>query len=105
MRIYFCSFLTAHVVGKDLTAGTTTRGCLHLVDLAGSEKLDSEDEEAAHISKSISALGDVLVALANKSNKVTYKTCKLTQLLQEAIGMLVFSLLLVELAVIVGLTP
>ncbi|XP_076906098.1 kinesin-like protein KIN-14Q [Bidens hawaiensis] len=80
------TFLTAHVVGKDLTAGTTTRGCLHLVDLAGSEKLDSEDEEAAHINKSISALGDVLVALANKSNKVTYKTCKLTQLLQEAIA-------------------
>lgn len=88
MYIYLCSFLTAHVFGKDLTAGTTTRGCMHLVDLAGSEKLDDSSDEAMHINKSLSALGDVLVALANKSNKVPYKSCTLTQYLQDAIGIL-----------------
>ncbi|PWA50263.1 calponin-like domain-containing protein [Artemisia annua] len=80
------SFLTVHVFGKDVTLGTTIRGCMHLVDLAGNEKLDNPDDEATHIQKSISALGDVLVALANKSSRVPYKTCKLTQLLQEALG-------------------
>ncbi|XP_071695047.1 kinesin-like protein KIN-14I [Rutidosis leptorrhynchoides] len=80
------SFLTVHVFGKDLTAGTTTRGCMHLVDLAGNERLDTSDDEAAHIQKSLSALGDVLVALANKSSRVPYKSCKLTQLLQDALG-------------------
>ncbi|KAL8237426.1 hypothetical protein R6Q59_018507 [Mikania micrantha] len=80
------SFLTAHVFGKDLTSGTTTRGCMHLVDLAGSEKLDTSDDEATHINTSLSALGDVLVALANKSSRVPYKACKLTQLLQDALG-------------------
>ncbi|KAK9048480.1 hypothetical protein SSX86_032556 [Deinandra increscens subsp. villosa] len=80
------SFLTAHVFGKDLTSGTTTRGCMHLVDLAGNEKLDDSDDEATHINKSLSALGDILVALANKSKNVPYKACKLTQYLQDAIG-------------------
>ncbi|KAI7726568.1 hypothetical protein M8C21_015619, partial [Ambrosia artemisiifolia] len=80
------SFLTAHVFGKDLTSGTTTRGCMHLVDLAGNEKLDNSDDEATHINKSLSTLGDVLVALANKSSRVNYKACKLTQLLQDSLG-------------------
>ncbi|KAI3810470.1 hypothetical protein L1987_20085 [Smallanthus sonchifolius] len=80
------SFLTAHVFGKDVTAGTTTRGCMHLVDLAGNEKLDDSNDEATHVNKSLSALGDVMVALANKSSRVNYKTCKLTQLLQDALG-------------------
>ncbi|KAI3675997.1 hypothetical protein L1987_85593 [Smallanthus sonchifolius] len=80
------SFLTAHVFGKDLTSGTTTRGCMHLVDLAGNEKLDDSNDEATHVNKSLSALGDVMVALANKSSRVNYKTCKLTQLLQDALG-------------------
>lgn len=80
------SFLTVHVFGKDVTLGTTIRGCMHLVDLAGNEKLDNPDDEATHIQKSLSALGDVLVALANKSSRVPYKTCKLTQLLQDALG-------------------
>ncbi|KAM0064351.1 putative minus-end-directed kinesin ATPase [Helianthus debilis subsp. tardiflorus] len=80
------TFLTAHVYGKDLTSGTATRGCMHLVDLAGNEKLENSDDEATHISQSLSALGDVLVALANKSSKVNYKNCKLTQLLQDALG-------------------
>uniref|UniRef100_A0A251VP51 Putative calponin-like domain-containing protein n=1 Tax=Helianthus annuus TaxID=4232 RepID=A0A251VP51_HELAN len=80
------TFLTAHVFGKDLTSGTATRGCMHLVDLAGNEKLENSDDEATHINQSLSALGDVLVALANKSSKVNYKNCKLTQLLQDALG-------------------
>ncbi|KVI11024.1 Calponin homology domain-containing protein [Cynara cardunculus var. scolymus] len=80
------SFLTVHVFGKDLTTGTKIRGCMHLVDLAGSEKIDDSEDEAAHVSKSLSAFGDVMVALALKSSKVNYKSCKLTQLLQDALG-------------------
>lgn len=67
---------------------------MHLVDLAGSEKVDSSDDEATHVSKSHSALGYVLVALANKSSRVPYKTCKLTQLLQDALGILFYSFMI-----------
>lgn len=80
------SFLTVHVFGKDLTTGVKTRGCMHLVDLAGSEKFDDSEDEATHINKSLSAFGDVMVALALKSSKINYKNCKLTQLLQDALG-------------------
>ncbi|KAJ9557214.1 hypothetical protein OSB04_011828 [Centaurea solstitialis] len=78
------TFLTVHVVGKDLTTGTKTRGCMHLVDLAGSEKSDDSEDDA--ISKSLSSFGDVMVSLALKSSKINYKNSKLTQLLQDALG-------------------
>ncbi|XP_023772495.1 kinesin-like protein KIN-14P [Lactuca sativa] len=80
------SFLTVHVVGKDNTSGSIVRGCMHLVDLAGSEKLENSDDESTHISKSLSALGDTLVALATKAKTVPFKSCKLTQLLQDVLG-------------------
>ncbi|XP_041999627.1 kinesin-like protein KIN-14I isoform X2 [Salvia splendens] len=86
------SCLTVHVEGKDLTSGTTLRGCMHLVDLAGSERCDKTDavgerlKEAQHINRSLSALGDVIAALAQKNAHVPYRNSKLTQLLQDSLG-------------------
>ncbi|MCO5552232.1 hypothetical protein L7F22_005744 [Adiantum nelumboides] len=86
------SVLTVHIKGKELASGTALRGCLHLVDLAGSERVDKSEatgdrlKEAQHINKSLSALGDVIAALAQKSAHVPYRNSKLTQLLQDSLG-------------------
>jgi kinesin family protein C2/C3 len=84
--------LTVHVQGTDLGSGAILRGSLHLVDLAGSERVDKSEatgdrlKEAQHINKSLSALGDVIAALAQKSGHVPYRNSKLTQLLQDSLG-------------------
>lgn len=86
------SVVTIHVRGVDLKSGSTTRGCLHLIDLAGSERVDRSEvtgdrlKEAQHINKSLSALGDVIFALARKSSHVPYRNSKLTQVLQSSLG-------------------
>ncbi|CAM6040060.1 unnamed protein product [Sphagnum compactum] len=86
------SVLTVHVQGTDLGSGAILRGSLHLVDLAGSERVDKSEatgdrlKEAQHINKSLSALGDVIAALAQKNSHVPYRNSKLTQLLQDSLG-------------------
>ncbi|XP_062221024.1 kinesin-like protein KIN-14C isoform X2 [Phragmites australis] len=86
------SILTVHVRGLDLKNGSTSRGCLHLIDLAGSERVERSEatgdrlKEAQHINKSLSALGDVVFALAQKNAHVPYRNSKLTQVLQSSLG-------------------
>ncbi|OQU83983.1 hypothetical protein SORBI_3005G209600 [Sorghum bicolor] len=98
------SCLTVHVQGRDLTSGTVLRGCMHLVDLAGSERVDKSEvvgdrlKEAAHINKSLAALGDVIAALAQKSTHVPYRNSKLTQLLQDSLGGQAKTLMFIHIA-------
>ncbi|XP_073116577.1 kinesin-like protein KIN-14M isoform X3 [Elaeis guineensis] len=86
------SIVTIHVQGVDLKTGATLHGSLHLVDLAGSERVDHSQvtgdrlKEAQHINKSLSALGDVIFALSQKSGHVPYRNSKLTQVLQSSLG-------------------
>ncbi|KAE8683607.1 putative glycosyltransferase [Hibiscus syriacus] len=85
------SVLTVHVHGKD-AYGNILRSCLHLVDLAGSERVDKSEvtgdrlKEAQHINKSLSCLGDVITALAQKNSHIPYRNSKLTLLLQDSLG-------------------
>ncbi|OZC09470.1 kinesin heavy chain family protein [Onchocerca flexuosa] len=68
-------------------------GKLYLVDLAGSEKVSKTGaegtvlEEAKNINKSLSALGNVIAALAEGTKAhVPYRDSKLTRILQESLG-------------------
>ncbi|KAG6745824.1 hypothetical protein POTOM_050334 [Populus tomentosa] len=97
------SVVSIHVRGKDSHSGTALHGNLHLVDLAGSERVDRSEatgdrlREAQHINKSLSALGDVIFALAQKNSHVPYRNSKLTQLLQSSLGGQAKTLMFVQL--------
>ena len=111
------SMLCVMVRAKNMINGECTKSKLWLVDLAGSERLAKTYvhghrlKEAQNINRSLSALGDVISALANKSSHIPYRffsiflpkelsftpisdpysclTCrnsKLTHLLQDSLG-------------------
>ncbi|KAB5564509.1 hypothetical protein DKX38_004563 [Salix brachista] len=97
------SVLTVHVHGMDLKTSAVLRGNLHLVDLAGSERVDRSEvigerlREAQHINKSLSALGDVIFSLSQKSQHVPFRNSKLTQVLQSSLGGQAKTLMFVQL--------
>lgn len=72
--------------------GAVIRTKLQLVDLAGSECVGMSGvkgaalREASNINKSLSALADVLGALAEHRSHVPYRNTRLTHLLQDSIG-------------------
>ncbi|KAL3843963.1 hypothetical protein ACJIZ3_001366 [Penstemon smallii] len=84
--------LRVTVVGENLINGNKTKSHLWLVDLAGSErvgKILAEGDrlkESQFINKSLSALGDVISALASKTSHVPYRNSKLTHMLQSSLG-------------------
>ncbi|XP_069762451.1 kinesin heavy chain [Narcine bancroftii] len=68
-------------------------GKLYLVDLAGSEKVSKTGaegavlDEAKNINKSLSALGNVISALAEgRKAHVPYRDSKMTRILQDSLG-------------------
>jgi len=84
---------------KQVVAGQQkeTRATINLVDLAGSERVAKTGatgdklKEGANINKSLSALGNVINALAEQSKKnkkvfIPYRNSKLTRVLQESLG-------------------
>jgi kinesin family member C2/C3 len=67
------------VKGKNLLNGECTKSKLWLIDLAGSERVAKTDvqgerlKEAQNINKSLSALGDVISALATKTPHIPFR--------------------------------
>lgn len=67
-------------------------GKLNLIDLAGSERQSKSGasgdrlKEASKINRALSALGNVISALAENSPHVPYRDSKLTRLLQNSLG-------------------
>ena len=67
------------VKGENLINGECTKSKLWLIDLAGSERVAKTDvqgerlKEAQNINKSLSALGDVISALAAKTPHIPFR--------------------------------
>eukprot|EP00257_Ricinus_communis_P023196 XP_015583116.1 kinesin-like protein KIN-14Q isoform X1 [Ricinus communis] len=80
------------VKGENLLNGECTKSKLWLVDLAGSERVAKTEvqgdrlKETQNINRSLSALGDVISALATKSPHIPFRNSKLTHLLQDSLG-------------------
>ncbi|XP_076461046.1 kinesin heavy chain-like [Babylonia areolata] len=87
------SVFLIHVKQENVDSEKKLHGKLYLVDLAGSEKVSKTGaegavlDEAKNINRSLSALGNVIAALAegNKAH-VPYRDSKLTRILQESLG-------------------
>lgn len=76
----------------DVASGSTRNGKITIVDLAGSERLSKSgvtgegQKEAIEINKSLTALGDVMMALTSGARVIPYRNHKLTQLMQDSLG-------------------
>ncbi|KAJ1491819.1 P-loop containing nucleoside triphosphate hydrolase protein [Baffinella frigidus] len=88
-----CCF-ALHVSTTVKVDGVTTRkyAKFNLIDLAGSERQKATNatgdrlKEANNINRSLSALGNVIMALANSNGHVPYRDSKLTFMLKDSIG-------------------
>lgn len=80
------------IIEQKNSLGKGSRAQLNLVDLAGSERISKTQaegqslEEAKKINLSLTALSQVINALADGSNHVPYRVSKLTRLLQNSLG-------------------
>lgn len=84
--------MTICIESTNLQTQSVSRGKLSFVDLAGSERVKKSGsagdqlKEAQAINKSLSALGDVISALASEQGHVPYRNHKLTMLMSDSIG-------------------
>lgn len=83
---------TLKISGHNELTTERIEGLLHLIDLAGSERLSQSGssgerlKETQSINKSLSSLGDVIHAIANREAHIPYRNSKLTYLLQHSLG-------------------
>ncbi|CAF1281260.1 unnamed protein product [Adineta steineri] len=87
------SVLLIYAQQENADNGKKLTGKLYLVDLAGSENVSKTGakgqvfDEAKNINKSLSALGNVISALADGTKShIPYRDSKLTRILQESLG-------------------
>ncbi|XP_051208178.1 E3 ubiquitin-protein ligase listerin isoform X5 [Lolium perenne] len=98
------SMLCITVSANNLINNVCTKSKLWLVDLAGSERNAKTGaqgdrlEEAKNINRSLSALGNVIAALASGHSHIPYRDSKLTYLLQDFLGGDSKALLLVQIS-------
>jgi hypothetical protein len=84
--------ITVCIETTNLQTQSVARGKLSFVDLAGSERVKKSGsageqlKEAQAINKSLSALGNVISALATEQGHVPYRDHKLTMLMSDSIG-------------------
>lgn len=84
--------ITVCIETTNLQTQAVARGKLSFVDLAGSERVKKSGsageqlKEAQAINKSLSALGNVISALATEQGHVPYRDHKLTMLMSDSIG-------------------
>ncbi|KAJ1699722.1 hypothetical protein LUZ63_008234 [Rhynchospora breviuscula] len=95
--------ITIHIHYTNCVTREHTYSKLSLVDLPGSECLVENDSKEhvtdfLHVSKSLSALGDVLWSLSSKKEVVPYGNSRLTQILADSLGDSSKTLLIVHLS-------
>jgi len=84
--------LTIRLSITDKLTGRQREGKITIVDLAGSERLAKSgvtgegQQEAIQINKSLTALGDVMMAFTSGAKVIPYRNHKLTQLMQDSLG-------------------
>uniref|UniRef100_A0A8R1DPX9 Kinesin-like protein n=1 Tax=Caenorhabditis japonica TaxID=281687 RepID=A0A8R1DPX9_CAEJA len=88
----------SHVIVRVIVSATnlitkaTTVGRLNLVDLAGSERVSQTNatgqllKEAQAINKSLSELGNVVLALRQNQKHIPFRNCQLTRILEDSLN-------------------
>jgi hypothetical protein len=100
--------ITVCIETTNLQTQGVSRGKLSFVDLAGSERVKKSGsageqlKEAQAINKSLSALGNVISALATEQGHIPYRDHKLTMLMSDSIGGTAKTLMFVNVSPVDG---